>query len=146
MSNIEDFLSAEEEQDIIEAIRTAEDHTSGEIRVHIERSSKDETPFERAKEVFHLLKMDNTKLSNGVLLYVAVDDHNFVICGDKGIDAVVPENFWDTTRDAIQSRFKEGNFKQGIIDGILKAGHELKVHFPVEDDDINELPNEISRG
>lgn len=146
MSNIEDFLSAEEEQEIIEAIRTAEDHTSGEIRVHIERSSKDETPFERAKEVFHLLKMDNTKLSNGVLLYVAVDDHNFVICGDKGIDDVVPKNFWDTTRDAIQSRFKEGNFKQGIIDGILKAGHELKVHFPVEDGDIDELPNEISRG
>ncbi|WP_274473846.1 TPM domain-containing protein [Mangrovimonas aestuarii] len=145
MSNIEDFLTAEEEQEIIEAIRIAEDHTSGEIRVHIERSTSKDT-FERAKEVFHFLKMDNTKLSNGVLIYVAVDDHHFVICGDKGINDVVPENFWDTTRDAIQVQFKKGNFKQGLIDGVLKAGQELKAHFPMDENDKDELSNEISKG
>ncbi|MBQ4915816.1 TPM domain-containing protein [Maribacter sp. MMG018] len=145
MSKVEDFLTQAEEQEIVEAIIEAEKNTSGEIRVHIEAHTRS-NHFERAKEIFHLLKMDNTKQSNGVLIYVAVNDRKFVICGDKGIDNVVPENFWDTTKDAIQHKFKEGKFKEGIIDGILMAGNELKTHFPWQANDTNELSNEISKG
>ena len=92
MSKVEDFLTKEEEQHIVEAIRIAERNTSGEIRVHIEGSSKTDT-FKRTLEVFHYLKMNNTKLQNGVLIYVAVKDKAFVIYGDKGINDVVPDNF-----------------------------------------------------
>lgn len=145
MSKVEDFLSAEEEQEIVKAIVEAEKNTSGEIRVHIESHSKIEH-FKRAQEVFHVLKMDNTKEENGVLIYVAVHDKKFVIYGDKGIDKVVPDNFWDTTKDTIQAQFVQGNFKQGIIDGILKAGFELKKHFPWQHNDTNELSNEVSKG
>ncbi len=145
MSKVEDFLSAQEEQEIVAAIREAEKNTSGEIRVHIEpRAEKNH--YERSLEVFHLLKMDNTKEQNAVLLYVAVTDKKFVIYGDKGIDAVVPKNFWDTTKNVIQNHFKQGDFKQGIIDGVLKAGNELQVHFPWDTNDIDELSNEISKG
>jgi len=146
MSVIEDFLTPDEEQEIIEAIRTAESNTSGEIRIHIEASSKGQDPFERASEVFHYLKMDNTKERNGVLLYIAVKDHNFVIYGDKGINAVVPHDFWTATKDIILKHFKTGNFKQGIVEGILMAGKELEAHFPWQHDDENELPNTISKG
>lgn len=145
MSKIEDFLTTEEEQEIIEAIRIAEKNTSGEIRVHIEKTSKTD-PFNRALEVFHYLKMDNTKQQNGVLIYVAVEDKTFVIYGDKGINDVVPKDFWDTTKNVIQSHFKNGRFKQGILDGILKAGEQLETYFPWEHGDINELSNEISKG
>jgi uncharacterized membrane protein len=145
MSKVEDFLSAEEEQEIVEAILLAEKNTSGEIRVHIE-SHTEIDHFERAKEVFHLLKMDNTKEENGVLLYFAVNDKKFAICGDKGINGVVPDNFWESTKEAIQSHFKSGAFKEGIIAGILKAGTELKKHFPWMHGDTNELSNEVSKG
>lgn len=145
MSKVEDFLTAIEEQDIVNAILEAEKNTSGEIRVHIEAHT-DKNHYERAKEVFHLLKMDNTKQENGVLLYVAVNDRKFVICGDKGIDKVVPADFWQTTKDTIQSYFTKGAYKEGIIAGILKAGLELKEHFPWQTDDTNELSNEISKG
>lgn len=145
MSKVEDFLTPAEEQEIVEAIIEAEKNTSGEIRVHIEAHTRS-NHFERAQEVFHMLKMDNTKEGNGVLIYVAVNDRKFVICGDKGIDHVVPENFWDTTKDVIQQKFKEGKFKEGIIDGILMAGNELKAHFPWQANDTNELSNEISKG
>lgn len=144
MSKVEEFLTPAEEKEIISAIRTAETNTSGEIRVHIEATS-DKEHYKRALEVFHLLKMDNTKDANAVLIYVAVKDHKFVIYGDKGINDVVPKNFWDTTKDVIQNQFKKGNFKQGLVDGILKAGLELQSHFPWQTDDINELPNEISK-
>ncbi len=102
MSKVEDFLTLPEEQEIIDAIRDAEKNTSGEIRIHIERDSKRDV-YDRAMEVFHYLKMDNTKQQNGVLIYVAVAAKAFVIYGDKGIDAVVPANFWDSTKDIIQS-------------------------------------------
>lgn len=145
MSKVEEFLTKEEEQEIISAIRIAEKNTSGEIRVHIEAKT-DLDHYERALEVFYLLKMDNTKDANAVLLYVAVRDKKFVIYGDKGINNVVPKDFWDTTKDAIQNHFKSGNFKQGIVDGILKAGEELQAHFPWQTDDKDELSNEISKG
>ncbi|MCB4799421.1 TPM domain-containing protein [Neotamlana laminarinivorans] len=145
MSKIEAFLSTEEEQEIVEAIRLAELNTSGEIRVHIEKTSNGDAT-ERALEVFHELKMDNTKLQNGVLIYVAINDKTFVIYGDKGINDVVATTFWDSTKDVIQSHFKKGQFKQGLVQGILKSGEQLKKHFPYSNDDINELSNEISKG
>ncbi len=145
MSNVEDFLSDKEEQEIIEAIREAEQNTSGEIRVHIEHTSKIDI-FDRALEVFHLLKMDNTKLQNGVLIYLAIDDRNFVIYGDKGINDVVPTNFWDSTKDIMVSYFKSGNYTKGLVEGILKAGKQLEKHFPWDHLDKNELPDNISKG
>ena len=143
MSRVEDFLTAKEEQEIVRAILDAEKNTSGEIRVHLEAHTRIDH-FERAKEVFHLLKMDNTKEENGVLIYVAVNDKKFVIYGDRGIDKVVPDNFWNTTKDTIENHFKNGRFKQGLIDGILKAGKELEKHFPWNHGDLNELSNEVS--
>ena len=145
MSKIEDFLTEEEEQEIIEAIRVAEQKTSGEIRVHIEKSSKIDA-INRTMEVFHYLKMDNTKLQNGVLIYVAVEDKNFVIYGDKGINDVVPVDFWDSTKDIMLTQFKLGNFKQGILEGIVMAGNQLATFFPWEHGDINELSNNLSKG
>jgi len=142
-TNIEEFLSAIEEQEVVETIREAELNTSGEIRVHIENTSKGDIN-KRALEVFYTLKMENTKLQNAVLIYVAVHDKQFAIYGDKGINNVVASNFWDSTKNSIEKHFKTGNFKQGLVDGILKAGEELKHHFPIQSDDQNELPNEIT--
>jgi len=145
MSKVEDFLTPEEEQAIVEAICVAEKETSGEIRVHIEKTTS-KVHFDRALEVFHLLKMDETELKNGVLIYVAVKDKAFVICGDKGIDDVVADDFWDSTKEVMATQFKTGNFKQGLIDGIIKAGVQLQHYFPYQEGDINELSNEISKG
>jgi uncharacterized membrane protein len=145
MSNTAEFLTKEEEQEIVDAIHVAEKNTSGEIRVHIEKTTSLDA-YDRAMEVFHLLKMDETELQNGVLIYLAVDDRTFVICGDKGINDVVPTDFWDCTRDVMVTQFKEGHFKQGLINGILRAGDQLQKYFPWEHGNTNELSNEISRG
>ena len=145
MSKLEDFLTAAEEQEVVDAIRTAEQATSGEIRIHIERSHGSRDIFDRALEVFHNLKMDNTADANAVLIYVAVEDRDFVIYGDRGINEVVSGDFWESTKDAIVAQFKEGNYKQGLIDGILKAGEQLKKYFPRRRTDLNELPDDISK-
>jgi uncharacterized membrane protein len=145
MSKVEDFLSKEEEQAIVEAIRMAEKETSGEIRVHIEKTTT-KAHYDRALEVFHELKMNETELKNGVLIYLAVKDKAFVICGDKGINDVVADDFWDTTKQAMATQFKTANFMQGLIDGITKTGEQLQKYFPYQENDTNELSNKISKG
>ena len=145
MATLENFLSIEEENQVVEAIRQAEQNTSGEIRVHIENSCSLSVE-ERAKELFHQLKMDRTKLQNGVLIYIAVASHQFGIFGDKGIDSKVNSTFWNDTRDVMRNLFKEGKFKEGIIQGILTASKALQDHFPWDAKDTNELSNSISKG
>ena len=144
MSKTEDFLSKAEEQEIVQAILEAEKNTSGEIRVHIEEHSE-KSPLERAQEVFFELQMNKTQEQNGVLFYVCVADKKFAILGDEGIDKVVAADFWDCTKDTVIANFKEGNFKNGLVEGILRAGERLKKYFPYQSDDTNELSNEISR-
>ena len=144
MSKTEDFLSKAEEQEIVLAIVEAEKNTSGEIRVHIEEHTE-KLPLEWAQEVFFKLKMDETQDRNGVLFYVCVSDKKFAIIGDKGINEAVESDFWDCTKDTVIANFKEGNFKKGLVEGILRAGERLKKYFPFQSDDTNELSNEISR-
>jgi uncharacterized membrane protein len=145
MAKTEAFLSKEDEQEIVQAIVSAEKNTSGEIRVHIEERSE-KAPLDRAQEVFFELHMNETKDRNGVLFYVCVTDKKFAIIGDEGIDKVVESDFWDCTKDIVISNFKESNFKNGLVEGILRAGERLKKYFPYQSDDMNELSNEISKG
>jgi len=145
MSEATGFLKPEEENAIVAAIGQAEKNTSGEIRVHIEDHSE-KPPLERAKEVFEFLGMHATSARNGVLFYVGVSDHTFAIIGDEGIDKVVENDFWDCTKDVVIRHFKEGNFSQGLVEGILRAGDRLKTYFPFSDGDKNELPDTISKG
>lgn len=144
MSATTEFLTQGDEQEIVNAIATAEKNTSGEIRVHIEDHTE-KPPLERAQEVFHVLGMDATAARNGVLFYVGVSDHTFAIIGDEGIDKAVETDFWDCTKDVIISHFREGRFKDGLVEGILRAGDRLKQYFPYSAEDKDELPNEISR-
>lgn len=145
MAKTQAFLSQEDEQEIVQAIVAAENNTSGEIRVHIEERSE-KAPLDRAQEVFFELHMNETKDRNGVLFYLGIVDKKFAIIGDEGIDKVVESDFWDCTKDIVLTNFKEGNYKKGLVEGILRAGERLKQYFPHQSDDSNELSNEISKG
>lgn len=137
------FFSKEEQQKIVSAIKEAELNTSGEIRVHIENRCKGET-LERAAEMFYELKMDHTAARNGIIFYLAVKDRKFAIIGDEGINRNVEHAFWNDIKDEMTSKFKEGQFAEGLVSGILKCGNKLKQYFPYQENDVNELSDEIS--
>lgn len=145
MPKIEDFFTDQEEKQVIEAIQFAEKDTSGEIRVHIEKTT-DKDPIERAKEVFYELKMNETEAQNGVLFYVATESHHFAILGDKGINDLVPSDFWNKEKELVLSYFSKRKFAKGLELGIKEAGKKLKEFFPYQSDDTNELSDEISKG
>ncbi|WP_010522756.1 TPM domain-containing protein [Aquimarina agarivorans] len=143
-SSVATFLTSTQEQQVVDAIRKAEKQTSGEIRVHLEDYDHAEV-YQRAQQVFHMLKMDNTKLENGVILYVAVNQKQFVVYGDNGINKKVGPDFWNSTRDVIQDQFKKQHFAKGLILGVTQIGEALKKYFPWDADDTNELTDEISK-
>ena len=89
--------------------------------------------------------MQNTSARNGVLFYIGVRDRSFAIIGDSGIDQVVPADFWECTKDLVIQHFKNKKFSQGLQEGVLRAGEQLKQFFPVTGENRDELPNEITR-
>jgi uncharacterized membrane protein len=139
------FFNKEQQKNIVDAISSAELNTSGEIRLHIVDACAQD-PMQEAIHVFESLGMTKTELRNGVLIFLAVKDKKFAIVGDKGINEVVPSDFWDSIRDTMISNFKNHDFEKGIVAGITAVGEKLKQHFPYSQDDENELSNEISFG
>lgn len=145
MANKNHFFTEAGQQEIIAAIKEAEHNTSGEIKVHVERRCKGRA-LDRASKVFELLKMHKTDQRNGVLFYLATDDRQFAILGDAGINAKVPENFWNDIKETVIKHFKNENFAGGLAAGILMAGEKLKTHFPHHKYDVNEIEDGISFG
>jgi uncharacterized membrane protein len=137
------FFSKEQQAQILASVREAEMETSGEIRVHIESKLKGDV-LDRAAWLFKKLGMHKTAERNGVLFYLAVNDKQFAIVGDAGINEKVHAGFWDDISELLRNNFKEGKFTEGLSEGILLAGKHLKIHFPHRADDVNELPDEIS--
>lgn len=139
-------LNTDEQEKVIHAISLAENKTSGEIRVVVENSAGNLNAIQKATSYFEELEMHKTVLHNGVLIYLAVADHQFAIIGDSGINSRVPADFWESTKDKMISYFRQGDYINGLLEGIHQAGDQLQLFFPRREDDINELPNEIHFG
>jgi uncharacterized membrane protein len=145
MVKADEFFSNDERSRILEAIKSAELNTSGEIRVHLVDTCKGDI-LDCGAALFKKLNMHKTEKRNGVLFYLAIHDKKFAVLGDVGINAVTPDNFWDEIKLTLQNFFKEEKFAEGLISGICMAGEALNKHFPYEGNDINELPDDISYG
>lgn len=148
MSDKKDMYDVFDEQaveELLAAIGDAERDTSGEVRIHIDNHVKEDV-MDHAAFVFEELEMHKTAQRNGVLFYLALQDHKFAILGDAGINAKVPEGFWDSIRDEMKQLFKQEKHVEALCTGVRRAGQELKKFFPYQQDDVNELPDEISFG
>ncbi len=143
--NAQSFFTVDQKDEIKQAIMNAELETSGEIRVHIENKCKGDV-LERASYVFDRLEVNKTELNNGVLFYLAVKNRKFAVLGDKGINEVVPEDFWEQLKFDMLNHFRKEEFTEGLANAITTVGNYLKEHFPYQSDDVNELTDEISFG
>jgi len=143
--NVRNFFSEKDQLAIKNAIVQAEKGTSGEIRVHIEDKFTGDV-LDQAAFIFKKLKMHETEQRNGVLFYLAVSNRKFAIIGDAGINAKVPEGFWDQIKENMAGHFKNNQFSEGLVKGIREAGEKLVEYFPILENDTNELSDEISFG
>lgn len=139
------FFTPEEEKKIILAIKQAEKTTSGEIRVHLVKGIKKDS-FGEAVKIFNTLGMYKTKQRNGCLILIGLRDKKIVVIGDKGINERVGNNFWEDVVSLLADNFKKENYVHGLTEAVIKIGEKLKQYFPYsKKDDVNELPDEISK-
>lgn len=139
----QEFLTEEQEKHITDAIARAENQTSGEIRVHIEHHCNTE-PLDRAAAVFHDLGMDETELQNGVIIYIASEDHKAAVFAGKGIYGQVESGYWNDVLNILLSHFKKGSYEEGIVKAVEVVGNKLTELYPFKRGDVNELTDEIS--
>jgi uncharacterized membrane protein len=137
------FFSKKEKEQILAAVREAEKNTSGEIRVHLEYCAR-EPVFGHAQKVFQQIGMTKTAQRNGVLIFLSTKNKKIAVLGDVGINEKVPEGFWNDVVQIMQERFKQNEFAEGISEAVLRIGEKLKVYFPHEAHDKNELSDNIS--
>ena len=142
---VKELFTEEAQRRIRAAIETAERNTSGEIRLHLEDKCKEDV-MDHAAFIFHELEMHRTAERNGVLIYLALEDRKLAIIGDKGINETVPKGFWNDTFELMKGPFAQGDVISGLEQGVLKAGEQLRLHFPYQQDDVNELSDDISFG
>ncbi len=141
-----EIFSTSDQDRIVQAISVAEGKTSGEIRLVVDRKLAGKSVAEAAIYYFRKLDMHKTRLKNGVLIYLATEDHEFAIIGDQGINRQVKANFWDETKEQMAAFFKNGELVEGLVVGIEHAGEQLQHFFPRGVDDVNELPDDIHFG
>ncbi|MFM7374190.1 MAG: TPM domain-containing protein [Chthoniobacterales bacterium] len=141
-----EFIDALAEERIVDAVRAAEERTSGEIRVFVTRRKLcGEDVRVRARTEFERLHVGNTELQNGVLFYVVPAEQTFAVIGDEGIHAKCGQSFWDETAAAMEALFREGKFTDGVVAGVQRAGEVLARHYPRRADDRNELSDAVAR-
>ena len=140
-------LTPAEDAALVAAIGEAERQTSGEIRVHLEDTCPTPEPLDRAAQVFAELNMHKTAARNGVLFYLAWKSRQFAVVGDAAINAAVPDDFWETTKETVLEQFRGEKYVAGLERGIRMVGEQLKRYFPYNAaTDENELDDAISIG
>lgn len=140
-------LSEDDLDRIAEAISVAERETSGELRVHVVgRLVPLENARRRAIREFFRLGVDRTKDGSGVLLFLAVRSGRFEIVADQAINEKVGADAWNEIALEITSHIRENGIGDGLEHGVRRIGSFLALHFPIQPDDVNELPDEVTFG
>ena len=144
---IKEFFTAEEKKSIVDAIRSSEKRTSGEIRVFVESRCRYMDAIDRAAELFFRLDMERTDDRNAVIIYLAIKDRQLAVFGDENIHKKVGDEYWNDVVAKMIQHFDRENFAKGLQQCVTEIGEALYFHFPYNNDtDKNELPDDIVFG
>jgi uncharacterized membrane protein len=141
--SLDRLISPEEQNRLLEKIARIEKRSSGEVRVHVS-GRRVADPLEAARRTFRILGMQATRRKNGVLVFLSLPSRRFAIVGDEGIDRVTPSDYWNLLRDKLAERFSAGEYCAGLLDILDRVEAVLAEHFPYEQGDVDELPDDIS--
>jgi uncharacterized membrane protein len=129
------------------AVREAERHTTGEIRVALARAYFWGDVQRAAERAFRRLRMDRTRQRNGVLVFVAARRRSLAIVGDQGIHQRVGDAFWRASVTAMCEAFRGGDLTGGTVQAVEAIGRALALHFPLDHGPgPNELPDWVVVG
>lgn len=127
------------------AIHDSEKLHMGELRFAVEAGldwpelSAGISSYERALEVFSHLRIWDTEHNSGVLIYLLLADRKVEIVADRGIYTRVKKSTWVKICQDMESRFRNGEFEQGVLLGIAAITELLQQNFPSQTHNPNDL-------
>lgn len=95
----------------------------------------------RAKTEFYEAGLYKTAGQTGILIFVSFTEHRVVVLGDKGIAEKIEPQLWDELISTVTTAIKKGELGVGLSKAVDLCGAVLTKHFPIADNDKNELPN-----
>ena len=133
----------------------------GEIRVVVEaglplsyvwRHVREGTPLtelsrQRAVMLFGKLRVWDTELNNGVLIYLLLAEHRIEVVADRALNQVVAPERWQALVARLGTMLAAGNFEAGLQQSVDEVSELLAGHFalPQARDNPNELPDQPLR-
>ena len=85
-----------------------------------------------------------TRDRSGILIFISHLERRVMIIADKGINQKIEQGQWAEFIDEIVLGIKKGHLTDHLVQVIRKCGYLLEEHFPIKDDDTNELSNEMT--
>jgi uncharacterized membrane protein len=123
------LLSALEHDRVHQAIRSAEEGTSGDIVLFISHR-KAEDPLAAAKHEFTKLRLETATDKNSLLIFLAPKSQKFAVVGGTALHEKVGQAWWNELIALLTRHFKESRYTDGLVATIEQAGRALKTHFP----------------
>jgi uncharacterized membrane protein len=114
-----------------DAVFLAKTHRQGEIRVVVEnalshkRLARGVAPRTRSMEIFAKYHCWDTEKNDGILIHLLMADRHVAVIADRGIDTKVPPGTWDGAVRVMEKAFRDGRFKEGVLDGIGTIANAL---------------------
>ena len=112
-------------------------------RVFISDREIDEEVQEAALISFFKEELYRTRDETGILVFISVFEHRVWVLADRGINAKVNQGQWDGIVAHIVAGIKSGEQADAICEAVKEVGGILAEHFPVREDDVDELDNLI---
>lgn len=84
-----------------------------------------------------------TKGKTGVMIYLSMREHRAEIVADDSIAEKVEPEVWGEAMAEMLDEIRLGRIAEGMAVGVRDVGYVLSQHFPVDEDDENELPDRL---
>ena len=112
-------------------------------RPFILKSELEEEVHEAALTTFYSHGLFNTRDRTGILIYVSVFERKVWVLADSGINEKVDSAVWNEIVRMVTDGLRINNAGDALCRAVTRCGELLATHFPVRDDDTNELPDLI---
>lgn len=96
-----------------------------------------------AKEQFDNLRLNRTKSKQAIMFFVSLDERYVKIITDSEISKEIPNEFWQQLVFEFAENVKREDFLNGYLKALRTSKAILIKHFPIQDNDVNELSNEV---
>jgi len=128
---VKHFLSKLEHDRVHQAIRAAEEGTSGDIVLFITQR-KISDPLAAANDEFRKLRLETATDKNSLLILLAPKSQKFAVVGGTALHEKVGQAWWDELIGLLTRHFKAADYTNGLVAAIGQASRALKHHFPAK--------------